>query len=188
MVSLKQTNSAALSVQKELYEIGLWYESTRLIKSNIFWKWMPFFGASNADGIFTIGVSVIDKIQGFEEGHIYIPKWVLAQGFSQNRATLRDIIRHEYGHVLAHYYPEMIVDSKSFEKIFGANYYSYQPTQMEKGTYISTYASTMPMEDFAETFRVFVRRKGIMPANILNKNLQAKWKFIADLCTKISSK
>ena len=53
------------------------------------------FCASKASGIFTIGVSVMDKFQGFEEGHIYIPKWVLAQGFWQNRGSLRDVIRHE---------------------------------------------------------------------------------------------
>ena len=130
----------------------------------------------------------MDKFQGFEEGHIYIPKWVLAQGIWQNRGSLRDVIRHEYGHALAHYYPEMIEHSKSFEKIFGGNYYSYVPTQMEREAFISKYASTLPMEDFAETFMVFVRRKGIIPANIINKKLLAKWKFIADLCIKISLK
>ena len=68
MISLKQTNSAAITMQRELYNIGLWYENTRLIKSNIFWKGVPFFGASQASGIFTIGVSVMDKFQGFEGG------------------------------------------------------------------------------------------------------------------------
>ena len=137
MISLKQTNCAALSVQRELYSIGLWYENTKLIKLNIFWKKMPFFGASKASGIFTIGVSVIVKFQGFEEGHIYIPKWVLVQGFWQNRGLLRDVIRHEYGHALAHYYPEIIEHSKSFEKIFGGNYYSYVATQMKRAAFIS---------------------------------------------------
>ena len=137
MISLKQTNSAALSVQRELYSIGLWYENTRLIKSNIFWKKMPFFGVSKASGIFTIGVSVIDKFRGFEEGHIYIPKWVLAQGFWQNRGLLRDVIRHVYGYALAHYYPELIEHSKSFEKIFGGKYYNYVLTQIERAAFIS---------------------------------------------------
>ena len=86
---------------------------------------------------FYIGVSVMDKFQGFEEGHIYIPKWVLVQGFWQNRGLLRDVIRHEYGHALAHYYPEIIEHSKSFEKIFGGNYYSYVATQMKRAAFIS---------------------------------------------------
>ena len=112
----------------------------------------------------------------------------MAKRFWQNRGSFRNVIRHEYGHALAHYYPELIQHSKSFEKIFGGNYYNDEPTQMERAAFISTYACTMPMEDFAETFMVFVRRKGIIPTNILNKKLQAKWKFITDLCTKISLK
>ena len=112
----------------------------------------------------------------------------MAQGFWQNHGSLRDVIRHEYGHALAHYFPELIEHSKSFEKVFGGNYYSYVPTQMNRAAFISEYASTMPMEDFAETFMVFVKRKGIIPTNIINKNLLAKWKFIADLCIKISLK
>ena len=85
-------------------------------------------------------------------GHIYIPKWILAQGFWQNRGSLRDIIRHEYGHGVAHYYPELIVHSPKFEKVFGGNYYDYTPSSMNRASYISEYATTMPCEDFAETF------------------------------------
>ena len=59
---------------------------------------------------------------------------------------------------------------------------------MESAAFISAYACTMPMKDFAEIFTVFVRRKGNIPTNIINKKLLAKWKFIADLCIKISLK
>ena len=188
MISLKQTNSAALSVQRELFAVGLWYENTKLIKTNVYWSAMPCLGITDALGFFTIGVSFMNKIQGLEEGHIYIPKWVLSQGFNQNRGSLREIIRHEYGHAVAHYYPELIDNSTDFEKVFGAAYYSNEPTGMEEVAYISAYAASMPMEDFAETFMVFVRRKGIVPSKISNKKLLAKWQFLANLCNIISLK
>ena len=130
----------------------------------------------------------MEKIQGFEVGHIYIPKWVLSQGFNHTRRSLRGIICHEHGHAVAHYYPELIDNSTIFEKVFGAAYYSYEPMGMEQGAYISAYAASMPMEDFADTFMVFVRREGIVPPNILNKKLLAKWQFVANLCTLISFK
>lgn len=185
MVSLKQTNSAAQAVQWELYKIGLWNENTRLANSEIYWSWLPFVTVNNAVGIFTHGVSTFNKLEGLQEGHIYIPKWVLAQGFWQKRGSLKDIIRHEYGHALTHHYPELIIDSSRFEKCFGGNYYDYTASSMRKESFISIYASTMPCEDFAETVMVYVRRKGIIPEKYTDKKLINKWNFISDICLKI---
>lgn len=82
----------------------------------------------------------------------------IGSSFWQNRGSLKDIITHEYGHAIAHYYPELIVESSSFEKAFGGNYYDYNPVSMNSKSFISDYFKTMPMEDFAETFMVYVWR------------------------------
>jgi hypothetical protein len=185
MISLKQTNSAAIAVQRELFKIGLWNENTRLTKSEIYWTWLPIFMLPTAGGVFTHGVSTIYKIQGFKEGHIYIPSWILAQGFWQYRGSLRDIIRHEYGHALAHYYPELIINSTHFKNVFGSNYYDYSPMEMNPTSYIPKYAATMPSEDFAETFMVYVRRNGILPKSITDKKLIQKWSFIKTTCKNV---
>ena len=57
---------------------------------------------------------------------------------------------------------------------------------MEKDAFISDYARTMPMEDFAETFMVYVRRKGIMPSSIKNKQLIKKWQYISNIISLIN--
>lgn len=185
-ISYNQTNSAAKSVQQELYKIGLWYADTRLYKTEIFWAQMPFVVMPiMAAGVFTHGTSSLQKFMGYAVGHIYIPRVVLSQTLWQNRGSLRDVIRHEYGHAVAHYYPELVVESAKFEKVFGGNYYSGEPAVMLEADYISEYARSLPMEDFAETFMIYVREEGVLPSSFTNKKIINKWNFINDLCKKI---
>jgi hypothetical protein len=185
IITHKQTTAASFSVQGELHTIGLWYEDCKLLKVEVFWCLLPQITMYDALGFFTHGASTLDWLLGYEPGHIYIPAFVLSHFFWQSRGSLRDVIRHEYAHALAHYYPNLICNSKEFEKAFGGKYYSYEPCQMEREAFVSEYAKTMPMEDFAETFMVFVRRKGFMPSNILNAKLKRKWKFIAKIIKQV---
>ncbi len=186
IITHKQTNAASISVQDELYRIGLWHMESRLCNVEIFWCRLPQIKMYDALGFFMLGTSKLDEFFGYETGHIYIPAFVLSQDFRQKRGSLRNIIRHEYGHAFAHHYPELIIYSEKFEAVFGGNYYSDVPSEMEHEAYISKYAKAMPMEDFAETFMVFVRRKGIIPAKISNTKLKNKWAFIAKQIKRVS--
>ena len=186
IITLSQATNEAKDVQSELYQIGLWNEGTKLWNAHIYVTRIPLFTMASAGAIFTHGVSSFYKFFGFEVGHIYIPKWVLSQGFWQNRGSLRDIIRHEYGHVLAHYYPELIQHCLQFERVFGGHYFDACPSSMNRNSYISDYACTMPCEDFAETFMVFVRRKGKKPIGMNDEKLIKKWDYIQAVCKKIS--
>ena len=85
----------------------------------------------DAHGFFTHGTSWLDKMFGYEPGHIYIPAFVLSDFLAQARGSLRDVIRHEYAHALAHYYPELIVDSTEFKQAFGGSYLSEKSFKME---------------------------------------------------------
>jgi hypothetical protein len=186
IITYKQTTEAAFSVQDELFTIGLWHEECRLNNVEIYWCRLPQITMYDALGFFMLGASKLDKFLGYESGHIYIPAFVLSHLFWQSRGSLRDIIRHEYAHAFAHHYPELIINSKEFETVFNGHYYSELPTEMEDEAYLTEYAKTMPMEDFAETFMVFVRRKGIMPSTIKNTKLKKKWNFIAKKILKAS--
>ena len=185
IISLKQINSAAFTVQDELFKVGLWYKGCKLVDTEIYRCPVSPLSLYDADGFFIHGASAVQKILGFEPGHIYIPSFVLSQTFWQSRASLRDVIRHEYAHSFAHHYPKLISKS-DFKKTFGDEYYSYEPIKMEKDAFISDYARTMPMEDFAETFMVYVKRKGIMPSTIKNKLLIKKWQYIDSLIKLIN--
>ena len=55
---------------------------------------------------------------------------------------------------------------------------------MEDAAYVSDYAKTMPMEDFAETFMVYLKYKGKIPKSFTHKKLIAKWSFIKRVIKK----
>lgn len=177
IISLKQINSAAFTVQDELFKVGLWFEGCKLVVTDIYRCAVSPLSLYNANGFFIHGASAMQKILGFEAGHIYVPSFVLSQTFWQSRDSLKDVIRHEYAHSLAHHYPKLILKS-DFKKTFGGEYYSYEPIKMEKDAFITDYATVMPMEDFAETFMVYIRRKGNIPSTIKNKKLIKKWQYI----------
>ena len=185
IISLKQINSAAFTVQDELFKVGLWFEGSKLADTEIYWCALSPLSLSDADGFFTHCVSPVQKILGFEQGHIYIPSFVLSKKIWKKRGSIRDVIRHEYAHSFAHYYPKLISKS-DFKNTFGDEYYTYEPIKMEKKAFISKYARIMPMEDFAETFMVYVKRKGVMPSTIKNKQLIKKWQYIDSLIKLIN--
>ncbi len=181
IISQKQTTSAANAVQGELYSIGLWYEDSRLLDVEVYWCPIPSIKMYDAAGFFFHGTRFYDRFFGYEEGHIYVPSFLLIDIVYSRTFSLRDIIRHEYAHALAHYYPEMIVRPKEFKNVFGGTYYSVKPSKMEDEAYITEYAKTDPSEDFAETFMVYVRRKGVIPTNMTNPKLKRKWKYISKI-------
>lgn len=185
IISHKQTTSAAFAVQDELKIIGLWHQECHLINVEVYWCPLPQIRMYDALGFFLHGSSRMDRFLGYEEGHIYIPAYVISHLFWQSRGSLRDVIRHEYAHALAHHHPKLIIRSKEFVQVFGGKYFSEEPSEMEDGAYVSEYAKTIPMEDFAETFMVYVRRKGILPSAYTNKKLMRKWKFIAKIIKQI---
>lgn len=185
IITHKQTITASNSVQDELYSIGLWYEESRLLEVEVFWCPLPQITMYDALGFFTHGTSTMDRLLGYESGHIYIPAFVLSHFFWQSRGSLRDVIRHEYAHAFAHHHPMLIIKSKEFESVFGGNYYSEEPSEMEDEAYLTEYAKTILMEDFAETFMIYVKRKGVLPNRIKNKKLRRKWKFIAKIIKQV---
>lgn len=185
LITYKQTNLATLHIQNELYSVGLWNEDSRLQEVTVYHCALPVFSIPDADGFFFHGESLLYKLLGYEIGHIYIPKFVISNLFNQNRGSLRAIIRHEYGHAFAHYYPDLIIDNVEFEQVFGGHYFEIVPSNMPSSSYVSDYAKTMPMEDFAETFRVYLMYKGICPIGF-SKDLKRKWRFIEKAINKIN--
>jgi len=58
---------------------------------------------------------------------------------------------------------------------------SYDPCE-----HVSQYAATMPSEDFAETFALWVRHAGQLPARFrCSDGVARKWKFIDELAEVI---
>lgn len=147
-----------------------------MIQASVYWTAIP---TANALGTFYHGSSVFSRAFGFSDGNIFIPAITVSKWIEPYRhVSLRDIIRHEYGHAMAHYYPELIIDNKEFRKAFNGHYYDLKfSVNGDSSSYVSEYAQTSPMEDFAETFMVYTRRHG-RPLVRMNDSLSRKWAFM----------
>ena len=178
-ISFKKFKSALDSVWRELCGLGL--SESRLAGVEVFHCNVPQLLIPLAFGFFTHDLSRIDKFFGYKKGCIYIPRWILNFG----RHSVRDVVRHEYGHAFAHYYPELVTQSDEFPKVFGEEYFHDKRTNADRGTFISSYAATNPAEDFAETFMVAIRRGGEALPRSLHPEIRRKYSFVMRLIKRI---
>jgi hypothetical protein len=185
-VSKSQLDAATLSTQNELKRAGFWNEGSKLPSADVYWCRFPQLTMPGALGFFVHESGrLLDWLLGYEAGHIYIPKWVLAHGPWQRRGSLRDVVRHEYGHAVAHYYPNLIQRSARFTDTFGGRYFGKHQESSDVEHCVSTYAATQPAEDFAETFMFFLRHGGRLPAQFTSSVIKRKWRFVRDLSETI---
>jgi hypothetical protein len=186
-VSKSQLDSATLSTGRELTRAGLWGEDSRLSHAEVYWCWLPQITMPGALGFFVHAADALHSLLGYEAGHIYIPQWVLLHGPWQQRGSLRDVVRHEYGYALAHYYPSLILRSSRFSATFGGRYFGHRTAHGNSRDFVSTYAATCPAEDFAETFMLFLRYSGRLPVHFGSSAIKRKWQLIADLAGVVES-
>jgi len=195
-VSYRQLQSAYADVQRELARAGLWYEGHPLTKTEVIWCHFAPPDLRDAKGFFINETHRLYRAFGCEAGHIYVPRRVLEQGPRRYRGSLRDVLRHEFGHALAYYHPALIRRSRAFVEAFGACYDGNWPDPpTDSVDFVTDYAMTSPMEDFAETFARWLCN----PDNPLRtlprfrrnphcrptRALRAKLRFVRDVCRRL---
>jgi Putative zinc-binding metallo-peptidase len=181
MVTLKSLNAATLTVQRDLYFMGFWDQGSRVTRTDVFWCAYPVVTSPLASGLFYHETGWLDSILGFIKGHIFIPRWSLSISWGKN-ASLRDIVRHEYAHAVAHYYPMLIQRSERFRQTFGGDYNASEHSRAgESDEFVSKYAQTDPSEDFAETFMLHLKHLGELPKRFNTPAIKKKWCFVSDL-------
>ena len=122
-------------------------------------------------------------------GEIHVPAISLSKlkdAFSGNYTSLRDVLRHEYGHAVADTHRGLI-RSRQFHEVFGAPHEAEIEWEFDPRFHVSEYAASSPMEDFAETFMVFLRHGGRLPARFKTIAIRKKWMFIRNLGFAIRS-
>ncbi len=111
LISLEHLNADLGVVQQNLADLGFWTD--RMYRTDVSLLPIP--------RIMTHGLFYE---VGFNKGTIVIPTTNLARFFGdlQSYCGLRDVLRHEYGHAFAYWYPEVVTRNREFTAIFGNRY------------------------------------------------------------------
>ena len=122
-------------------------------------------------------------------GEICIPRVSLSRLFDFCQGTytaLRDVLRHEFAHAIADTHRGLFRSAR-FSEQFGASHEAQLQWEYDPEHHVSPYAAKDPSEDFAETFMVYVRRGGRLPARHATAPIRHKWRFIRSLSAAIST-
>ena len=122
---------------------------------------------------------------------VYLPIEALWRDLG-TKANALDVFRHEFGHALADLYPAALKKGGVFRAAFGGSY-GEDPAE-ERGVegweerYVSEYATSATQEDFAETFMLFVKHKGKIPARFARKSaIRRKWNAVAMIVKTVAA-
>ena len=158
-------------VCRELREFGLMPRGGAM--ETVCCEWHP-------EGIGSFGVSGYGLSDFATEGYywnrtIHLPAW----GFWFCSADgIRNVVRHEFGHAVADIHRRKL-DQGVFLRAFGAPCGRRSVARFRRNweeTCVSKYASKNTEEDWAETFMLFLRHKGRMPARFRDlPAVEAKW-------------
>jgi hypothetical protein len=171
-VTLSRLNRAVSDVQGELQQHGFFNE--RLARIDVYLSWVGY-----AYGWCWYGST----------GNIHIPAVSLGKMFERvwgaSRTSLRDVLRHEYGHALAHTHKGLFC-SVPFKRAFGTHHDADVKSEYNPDRHVTPYAATSPSEDFAEVFFLYLRHNGELPEKFNTWRIRRKWRFIKDLSCAVS--
>lgn len=99
--------------------------------------------------------------------------------------SLRNVMRHELAHGLADTH-RALIRSKKYREHFVYPYDDEERQLYDPEVHVSEYASSNSAEDFAETVRYYVKRKGVIPKKWVGTIIHTKWEFIREMAEAIS--
>ena len=172
IITMPRLQSAMDDVVDELDEVGLW--SARLAKVDVYLTW---FGTAYGWQLYR------------GSGHIEIPAVSLSRVSEMilggARRTLRDLLRHEYGHAVADT-NRALIRSRCFVDAFGTPHDSEIPSDYSKDEHVTEYAAKDSSEDFAEVLMFYLKHGGKIPTRYKTQNIERKWQFVDRLCQRIA--
>ncbi len=172
MYSYNQLCSALDTVQDELIQHDFW--DTKLSKIDVYWDiYSSAYGFQNFYD---------DKKYG-NKGSITIPAFSRSKFqelFGSQYVSLKDILRHEYGHAFA-YCNKKLISTIEFKNAFGGIHNNVELFEYNPNHFVSKYAALNTMEDFAETFMYYLEYSGILATKFNHPIIARKWKFISHL-------
>jgi len=184
--SFDEVTRAYNKVRTELWKLGVLWDGSKL--DGVGLTYLPFAPISALGGY----MGFYDPNTGeIEFPSVYLPIQSLWRDLG-TKANAPDVIRHEFGHALADLYPGALKKGGVFRAAFGGSY-GGTPAE-ERGVdgweerYVSEYATSATQEDFAETFMLFVKHKGKIPAKFAGKPaIRRKWKAVAEIVKRVAA-
>lgn len=166
IVNQRRLDSANYAVTSELDRLGLYDAPMQAVETYL----VPF------------GLAYGWQYYG-DNGHICIPRVSLSRLshlWRGSYSSLRDVLRHEFGHALADTHRGLF-RSRRFSNAFGAAHNWNIEWEYHPDHHVTTYAAAAPAEDFAEVFMFYLRYDGRLPARIATFPIRRKWRFIDEL-------
>ena len=170
MLTLRSLQSATTDVVRDFRACGLNTEALQDCQVYLVPAGLAF-GWCRADG--AISIPAVSGSRWWER------RW-------GKRTSLRDVLRHEFGHALANLHPEL-VEGRTFERVFGASYddrWKRKPA-FDEEDYLTPYATKSPAEDFAETVMVHSRHRGRVDRYRHLAEIWRKLQFVSRLKNRI---
>lgn len=121
-------------------------------------------------------------------GDIHIPRVSLSRLshiWKGGYTSLRDVLRHEFAHAIADTHRGLFRSTFFSDSFCAAHHWNFE-WEYDPEHHVSEYAATAPAEDFAETFMLYLRHDGMLPARHASGPIGRKWKFIRRLSVAIS--
>lgn len=170
-VTLARLNRANYAVTCELQTHGFYDHQLQAVNTYL----VPFGLAHGWQWYGSTGDISIPRVSLSRLSHIW------TGGYT----SLRDVLRHEFAHAIADTHRGLFRSAFFFDS-FGAAHgwdceWEYDPEQ-----HVSDYAATASAEDFAETFMLYLRHSGSLPARHATTTIRHKWRFVRRLAAAIS--
>ena len=184
--SYDEVNRAFNKVRNELFKIRVLWDGSRLDGVGCTYLTVaPIAALAGYMGLYD------PETKEIEFPSVYLPIASLWKDLG-TKANALDVIRHEFGHALADLYPGALKKAGTFRAAFGGSY-GGTPAE-ERGVdgweerYVSEYATDSTQEDFAETFMLFVKHKGKIPAKFAKMPpVRKKWKAVAVIVKRVAA-
>ena len=184
--SRNEVNRAYNKVRMELWRLGVLWDGSKL--DGVGYRYLTIAPIAALGGY----MGFYDpNTRDIEFPSVYLPIAALWRDLGV-KANALDVIRHEFGHALADQYPGALKKGGLFRAAFGGAY-GEDPAEecVAEGwgdRYVSEYATSATQEDFAETFMLFVKHKGKIPAKFAKRSvIRKKWKAVAEIVKRVAA-
>jgi hypothetical protein len=173
-------------VRTELWNLGVLWEGSRLERVPCVYN--PFAPLAALGG--TMGWYDPEK-KRIEFPSVYLPFEALWKDLG-TKANALDVLRHEFAHAIADFYPRAVSRGGTFRAAFGGACGS-RPAERRgvegwEERYVSEYATKSTEEDFAETFMLFVKHKGRIPVRFASlPAIRKKWGAVAKIVKAVAA-